>query len=89
MSWGACLDSWWRWLATLPLAVLCGDLELRNWFDDPFFQVRAGKPACAAPLGPLTDEAEMRKQTHPRSERGTRCWLAGQCRLPRSNIARF
>ncbi|MEP7083142.1 MAG: BON domain-containing protein [Betaproteobacteria bacterium] len=74
------------WLATLPVAAASGDLELRNWFDDPFFQVRTAVLACPTPLGPLTDEAEMRKQTHSRSERGTRCWLAGQCRLPSSYL---
>ena len=69
-----------------PLALANDDAALRNWFDDPFFQVRSGAPACPVPLGPLTSETEMRKQTHYRSERGTRCWLAGQCRLPNSYL---
>ena len=59
---------------------------LRNWFDDPFFQVRNAVPGCPTPLGPLTSEDEMRRQTHSRSERGTRCWLAGGCRLPSSYL---
>ena len=59
---------------------------LRNWFDDPFFQVRSGAPGCATPLGPFTDGTEMRNQTHPRSERGSRCWLEGRCRLPNSYL---
>ena len=58
--------------------------ELRNWFDDPFFQVRGGARDCPAPLGPLTTGEEMRTQIHNRSERGTRCYQEGRCRLPNS-----
>jgi hypothetical protein len=77
------------WLSSL-FAVNCvaaaEEGKLRNWFNDPFFQVRNGAPACPVPVGPLSTEAEMRQQTHPRSERGTRCWLAGQCRLANSYL---
>jgi hypothetical protein len=51
----------------------------QNWFDDPFFQVSAGQPACAVPEGPFYTAEERRQQTHSRLERGTSCWLAGRC----------
>ncbi len=53
--------------------------ERRNWFDDPFFQVSSGLPACAVPLGPLLTDEEQRREAHDRVERGTSCWLAGTC----------
>jgi hypothetical protein len=52
---------------------------LRNWFDDPYFQVRDGVGRCPVPRGPYTTEAEMRRESHSRAERGTSCWLAKQC----------
>ena len=51
----------------------------QNWFDDPFFRISAGLPACAMPEGPFHTAEERRAQTHSRLERGTSCWLAGQC----------
>lgn len=54
--------------------------EKKNWFEDPFFQVSAGLPDCPVPLGPLLSFEEQRKEAHWRAERGTSCWLAGQCR---------
>jgi hypothetical protein len=51
----------------------------RNWFDDPFFQVAHAIPQCPTPAGPLLTEAERRVQAHHRAERGTSCWLGGQC----------
>ena len=51
----------------------------KNWFDDPFFQVAQGLPACPVPEGPLYTEAERRTQIHSRLERGTSCWLADKC----------
>ena len=53
--------------------------ERRNWFDDPFFQVSSGVPACVAPLGPFLTAEEQRLEAHDRIERGTSCWLAGKC----------
>lgn len=53
--------------------------DLRNWFDDPFFQVSNGLPGCAVPLGPLLSFEEQRREAHWRAERGTSCWLAGRC----------
>lgn len=54
--------------------------EKKNWFDDPFFQVSAGLPDCPVPMGPLLTVEEQRREAHWRAERGTSCWLAGQCR---------
>jgi hypothetical protein len=53
--------------------------EKRNWFDDPFFRVSSGLPDCPVPEGPLYTLEEQRRQAHYRVERGTSCWLAGQC----------
>ena len=59
---------------------------LRNWFGDPFFQVRSAVPDCPVPLGPLTDGSEMTTQMHTRLERGTRCYLEGRCARPNSYL---
>ncbi|MFC7515994.1 BON domain-containing protein [Herbaspirillum sp. GCM10030257] len=53
--------------------------ELRNWFNDPFFQVSKDVPDCPVPAGPFVDERAMRNQSHQRAEKGTTCWLAGDC----------
>lgn len=55
------------------------DDALRNWFDDPFFQISAAVPDCPLPAGPFIDEKEQRAQSHHRAERGTTCWLAKEC----------
>jgi hypothetical protein len=54
----------------------------RNWFDDPFFQVTSGVPDCPTPAGPRLTESERRGQAHHRAERGTSCWLSGDCEQP-------
>ncbi|MFH0133065.1 BON domain-containing protein [Variovorax sp. VaC1] len=51
----------------------------QNWFDDPFFPVSSGLPACPMPEGPFYTAEERRIQIHSRLERGTSCWLAGKC----------
>ena len=56
--------------------------ELRNWFDDPWFQARNGYPGCPMPRGPFSTREEMLRETHHRSERGTRCWLEKRCAKP-------
>ena len=56
--------------------------ELRNWFGDPYFQVRSGIPNCPVPLGPHMTEHQMVTESHPRAERGTRCWLEKKCAKP-------
>ena len=58
--------------------------ERRNWFDDPFVQLTNGITACPVPEGISITEAESRVEAHVRSERGTRCYLEGRCRLPNS-----
>ncbi len=55
------------------------DDALRNWFDDPFFQLSADVPDCPLPAGPFIDENERRVQSHHRAERGTTCWLTKEC----------
>lgn len=76
--------------AVLALAAACvwgGDGgELKNWFNDPFFRVSAGIPDCPLPLGPLLTEAEMKAESHSRVERGTSCWMAGECRQPNAYL---
>jgi hypothetical protein len=76
----------------LALFSLCGAASMnagaddgamrKNWFDDPFFQVRDGIANCPKPLGPLLTEAEMNSEAHSRVERGTSCWMAGKCSEP-------
>lgn len=58
--------------------------ELRNWFDDPFVQISAGIAACPLPAGPFGDARDRRAQLHSRAEKGTTCWLAGDCERPNS-----
>lgn len=62
------------------------DQTLKNWFDDPFLQVRNGMPDCPIPLGPLTTDAQRRAEAHYRVERGTSCWLAGKCEKPNAYL---
>lgn len=50
-----------------------------NWFGDPFFQVSDHIAGCPEPAGPRLTERERRVRSHERAERGTTCWLAGQC----------
>jgi len=56
--------------------------ELRNWFDDPFFQISSSLPDCPVPAGPFVSESDKRVQAHRRAEKGTTCWLAGECDRP-------
>ena len=56
--------------------------ELRNWFDDPFFQISSSVPDCPVPAGPFISESDKRVQAHRRAEKGTTCWLAGECDRP-------
>ena len=57
---------------------------LKNWFDDPYFQVRDGIANCPVPLGPYTNHDQMLHETHYRSERGLRCYLEKKCSKPSS-----
>ncbi|HEY2629422.1 MAG TPA: BON domain-containing protein [Usitatibacter sp.] len=58
--------------------------ERKNWYDDPFVRLTSGVAGCPVPEGPLMTLAESRTEGHVRSERGTRCYLEGRCRLPNS-----
>jgi hypothetical protein len=69
-------------LASAP-AVHAAD-DLRNWFNDPFFQVTSALADCPLPAGPFVDERGRREQAHHRTEKGTTCWLAGECTQPRA-----
>lgn len=76
-----------RWPpALLALAALTATAQdgepLQNWFDDPFFQLSNAVPDCPVPAGPFTDEADRRVQAHHRADKGTTCWLAGDCEKP-------
>lgn len=52
---------------------------LHNWFDDPFVPLSRALPGCPLPAGPFVSERERQAQAHRRAEKGTTCWLAGEC----------
>jgi hypothetical protein len=58
--------------------------ERANFFDDPFIQVTRAIRECPVPPGPEITHEEMLRATHPRAERGMRCYQAGKCRLSNS-----
>lgn len=58
------------------------DEEVLNRFDDPFQAVSADIAGCPEPRGPRITAAEARVQAHHRAERGTTCWLKGECSEP-------
>ena len=60
--------------------------EPSNLFGDPFFQASDAIPHCPEPLGPRLTVAERPARNHHRAERGTSCWLAGQCDRPNSYL---
>lgn len=60
--------------------------DLKNWFGDPFFQVSGGQGGCPLPRGPFMTEKEKIDDSHSRAERGTTCWLAGECERPNSYL---
>ncbi|MGQ0711203.1 MAG: BON domain-containing protein [Rhodoferax sp.] len=72
----------WAILAAVLGGVVHADSGYRNWSNDPFFAVRTAQADCPLPQGPYTDEAGHQSQAHHRAERGTTCWLAGQCDRP-------
>ena len=79
----------WPWVACGLLGAWASagaDEALRNWFNDPFFQVRGGIAECPVPLGPLTTESQMRAESHYRAERGTSCWLEKKCSKPNAYL---
>jgi hypothetical protein len=58
--------------------------ERQNYFNDPFAQVSNAIANCPVPAGPFITERQRHEQTHHRAEKGTTCWLAGQCDRPNS-----
>ena len=68
-------------LVALLLAGSADDAVL-NRFNDPFEAVSSDIAGCPEPLGPRVTAAEARVQAHHRAERGTTCWLRGECREP-------
>lgn len=60
--------------------------ERKNYSQDPFTQVTSGLAGCPVPDEPRVTLAEMRAEAHARSERGTRCYMSGRCRLPNSYL---
>jgi len=68
-------------LAALLLAGTAGETPL-NRFNDPFEAVSSDVADCPEPLGPRVTASEARVQAHHRAERGTTCWLKGECSEP-------
>ncbi|MBV8658969.1 MAG: BON domain-containing protein [Burkholderiales bacterium] len=64
-------------MMTLSAALSCAADD--NPFNDPFEQATAGYPGCEVPVLPKMSDADLRREAHQRHERGTSCWLAGQC----------
>jgi hypothetical protein len=60
--------------------------ELGNWFNDPYFQVRSAIPDCPQPLGPFLTKDAANAEGHYRVERGTSCYLAGECKKPNAYL---
>ena len=62
------------------------DAPLKNWFNDPFFPLVQDMRECPVPRGPFMTEAEMKAESHSRIERGTTCWMTGQCKEPNAYL---
>ncbi len=60
--------------------------QLGNWFNDPYFQVRHALADCPQPLGPYLTKKEANAEGHYRVERGTSCFLAGECKKPNAYL---
>ena len=72
--------------ATLAILVLgatgrlaAADTPGNPYDDPPPLQATNGIPGCAAPAIRVLGPEEARREAHQRIERGTSCWLAGQC----------
>ena len=57
-----------------------------NRFNDPFVQVTSGLPDCPTQEDPRITLAQMRAESHWRTERGTSCFRSGRCRLPNAYL---
>ena len=58
------------------------DSDLKNWFNDPFFQFTAAVSDCPVPLGPFICADERAAQAHRRAEKSASCLQAGTCDKP-------
>ena len=56
--------------------------ELKNWFNDPFFQFTAAVSDCPVPLGPFIRADERAAQARRRAEKSASCLQAGICEKP-------
>ena len=70
----------------LALGDAAAEEPLQNWFNDPFFQISDAIRNCPVPAGPFTSAADRRAQSHRRAEKGTTCWLAGECDRPKAYL---
>lgn len=70
--------------ALLIALLLAGNADEQplNRFNDPFEAVSSDVAHCPEPRGPRITAAEQRVQAHHRAERGTTCWLKGECSEP-------
>jgi osmotically-inducible protein OsmY len=63
--------------SSAPIAV---GAEADNPYNDPPpLQATRGIAGCAAPQQRILTPEQARREAHQRIERGTSCWLAGQC----------
>ncbi len=69
-------------LVALLLLASGDDAPLQNRFNDPFEAISSDIAGCPEPRGPRSTAAEARMQAHHRAERGTSCWLKGECSEP-------
>lgn len=70
----------------LPASLALAGEPLRNWFNDPYFALSAEQPGCPVPAGPYMTEAERTAESHSRIERGTTCWMTGNCKEPNAYL---
>lgn len=70
--------------ALLVALLLAGNADEQplNRFNDPFEAVSNDVAGCPEPRGPRITAAEALAQSHHRTERGTNCWLRGECSEP-------
>lgn len=64
--------------------MLCAYCVTAHAYDDPFLEVTHGMASCPQPRPPVASPEQARMEAHLRTERGTRCYLEGRCRLPNS-----
>ena len=64
----------------IALVAVARSAELDNPYDDPQpLQATRGIARCPVPKPRSLTPEQARREAHQRIERGTSCWLAGQC----------